>query len=86
MIFPVPPLVVFIPAPLTFGIQVASPVVGLMTVLAMVMNCFVQVCLGFFDGVLAFVSVIGLAARCAHKQQECQSHERRDYPSSESIQ
>ena len=70
MIFPVPPLVVFVPAPLALGVQIASPVVSLMTVLAMVANCFVQICLGFFDGVLAFRSVIGLAARRGYEQQE----------------
>lgn len=54
MFFSIPPLVVLIPTMLAFGIQIAAPVVGFATVIAMVTNRSVQVRLRFFDGVLAF--------------------------------
>jgi hypothetical protein len=53
MFFSVPPLMVRLPTPLAFGVQIATPVFGLATALTVVRDGFVQVCLCLFDGMLA---------------------------------
>ena len=53
MFFSVPPLMVLLPTPLAFGVQIATPVFGLVTTLTVVRDGFVQVCLCLFDGMLA---------------------------------
>jgi hypothetical protein len=63
MVFPIPPLMVLIPAVLAFGVQIAAAILGLRAVIAVVMDCSVQVCLRLFDGVLALRSVIGVGWR-----------------------
>jgi hypothetical protein len=64
MVFPVPPLVVLIPAMLAFGVQIAAAVFGFAAVIALVMDRFVQSDFGFFDRVLALRSVLGVRQRC----------------------
>ena len=53
MFFPVPPLMVFLPTPLAFGVQIATPVFGLATTLTVVLDGLIQSCLRLFDGMLA---------------------------------
>ncbi len=60
MFFPVPPLVILIPASLPFGIQIAPGVFGFSAVFAVVVDCLVQSRLRFFDCVLAMGTVIGV--------------------------
>jgi hypothetical protein len=63
MLFPIPPLVISVPAPLPFGIQVAPPIVSFMAVVAMVVDRLIQVCLGFLDRMLAVRPVVGVGLR-----------------------
>jgi hypothetical protein len=53
MFFSVPPLMVGLPTPLAFGVQIATPVFGLTTTLTVVGDGSIQVCLRLFDGMLA---------------------------------
>jgi hypothetical protein len=53
MFLSVPPLMVLVPTPLAFGVQIATPVFGLVTTLTVVRDGFIQVCLCLFDGMLA---------------------------------
>jgi hypothetical protein len=53
MFFSVPPLMVRLPTPLAFGVQIAPPVFRLATTLPVVRDGFIQVCLCLFDGMLA---------------------------------
>ena len=57
---------------LPFSIQVAPPVLGLVAVIAMIADCFIQVCLRLLDRVLTVRPVIGmgLRGRC-HKPHKC---------------
>jgi hypothetical protein len=64
MVFAVPPAVILIPTALAFGVQVAAAAISLRAVIAMIMNCFVEVCFRFFDGMLALCMVIGTGLRC----------------------
>jgi len=70
----IPPLVITIPTPLPFGIQIASTVLGLMAALAMVMDRIIQSGFRFFDGVPALVSVIRARLRRCNKHQHCDRH------------
>jgi hypothetical protein len=67
MVSSVPPLVIFIPAILPFGIQVSPPIIRLAAVLSPVVNRFVQSCFRLFYGVLTPRSVIGVDERGRHK-------------------
>lgn len=60
MILTVPPLMVFIPATLTFRIQVAASIVGLVAVFAMVMDRAVEIGLSLFDGMLTLFAIVGV--------------------------
>jgi hypothetical protein len=74
MIFPIPPLVVLLITMVAFGIQITTPVLGLGAMFAMVTDRPIQICLGFFHGMLAMRPVIGpcLWRRCyEHKQCSC---------------
>jgi hypothetical protein len=77
MILAVPPLMVFIPAALTLGVQVSPAIVGLATVVAMVMDGMVEICFGFFDGMLAFFAIIrvktGRRRQEKHQRANCKS-------------
>ena len=53
MFFSVPPLMVRLPTPLAFSVQIATPVFGLATTLTVVLDGFIQSCLCPFDGMLA---------------------------------
>ncbi|MGB8989832.1 MAG: hypothetical protein WCC37_24755 [Candidatus Sulfotelmatobacter sp.] len=72
MVLSIPPLMVFIPAVLAFGVKITAPGIGLGAVIAMVMDCSVQVRLRLFDGVLTPRSVIGMGQR-----RRCYKHEQR---------
>ncbi len=74
MVFSIPPLVVLIPATLTFGVQIPAAVLGLRAVVAMVMDGSVEVGLRFFDGMLAVRTFIGVRAGCCYKEQKCPYH------------
>jgi hypothetical protein len=63
---------VFIPAVLAFGVKITAPSIGLGAVIAMLMDCSVQIRLRLFDGVLAPRSVIGVGWR-----RRCYKHEQR---------
>ena len=52
MLVAIPPLMVRIPATLPLGVKVASAIVGLTAVFAVVCNGLVQSGLGLFDGML----------------------------------
>lgn len=68
LVFAVPPLVIGIPAFLAFGVQIAASTVRLRTVIAVVMDRAVKICLCFFDRVLAVRTVIGVGlGRGGHK-------------------
>lgn len=67
MVPSVPPLMITIPTILAFGIQIPSPVFRLAAVLSLVMDRSVQSGFGFFDGVLAFRSIIGMDERRRYK-------------------
>jgi hypothetical protein len=59
MVVAIPPTVILVPTALTFGVQITPPVIGIAAVLALVMDCSVQPCFRFFDGMLALGVVIG---------------------------
>jgi hypothetical protein len=63
LVFAVPPLVIGIPAFLAFGVQIAASTVRLRTMVAVVMDRPVKVCLCFFDRVLATGTIIGTGLR-----------------------
>jgi hypothetical protein len=60
MFFSIPPLMEPIPTVLAFSVEVVATGVGLRTVLAMIVNGAIEIGFGFFDGMLAFRSVIGM--------------------------
>ena len=74
MLFSIPPLVVLIPATLTFGVQIPAAALGLRAVIAMVMDGSVEVGLRFFNGMLAVRPVIGMRSRCCYEEQKCPYH------------
>lgn len=57
---PIPPLMVRIPATLSFGVQVSAPSIGVAAVLASVVDRFVQPHLGFFNCALALLAFTSL--------------------------
>jgi hypothetical protein len=77
MFLTVPPLVVRVPTMLPFGIQIAAAVLGLSAVLAVVVYRSIQPCFGFFNGVLALRSVIGVRqGRCSKPRKRCHYNRR----------
>jgi hypothetical protein len=75
MFFSVPPLMVLLPAMLPLGIQIAAAVVSLRAVIAMIVDGSIQVCLRFFDGMLALRSIIGMGQwRRCHKPHKGRSY------------
>jgi hypothetical protein len=78
MVPAIPPTVVGVPATLAFGIQIATPIIGLAAVLALVMDRSVESCFRFFDGMLALGMVIGsrLWWRRYHQAQRSCRHRR----------
>jgi hypothetical protein len=74
MLSPIPPLVITLPTPLPFSIQIASTVLGLMAPLAMVLNSLIQSGFRFFDGMPALVSVIRPRLRRCQKHQHRNRH------------
>jgi len=75
MFFPIPPLMVLIPATLSFGVQIPPAIFGCAAVLAVVVDRFVQSHFRFFDGMLAPPSFVGMHQRGCHKQQKCPHHD-----------
>jgi hypothetical protein len=71
MVVAIPPTVILVPTALAFGVQITPPVIGLVAVLAMIMNRPIKVCFCLFDGVLALGMVVGsrLRRRCHHQAQ-----------------
>jgi len=67
IVFPIPPLMIRIPALFAFGIQVSPPIVRFVTVFAMIVDRFVQPGFCLFDGMSAFVFLIGMYERCCRK-------------------
>jgi|SRR5580700_2186239 hypothetical protein len=68
MFLAVPPLMILVPAFLAFSIQIATSIVGLRTVIAVVMDCSVKVGLCLFNRMLAMRTVIGVGlGRGGHK-------------------
>jgi hypothetical protein len=63
MVFPIPPLVIRVPAPFPLGIQVSPSFIRQMAVFALVMNCAVESSLSLFDCVLAAFSFIRMCKR-----------------------
>jgi hypothetical protein len=63
MFFCVPPLMVLLPTPLAFSVQIATPVFGLATTLTVVLDGFIQSCLCLFDGMSALSPVIRVNSR-----------------------
>ena len=74
MVSPIPPLMMLIPTTLPFGIQIAASVLGLVAVLAILLDRPVQFRLSLFDRMLALPSVIGMRPWCCYKQQKRHSH------------
>jgi hypothetical protein len=75
MFFPVPPLMVFLPAMLPLGIQVAAATVSLRAVITMIPDRSVQVRLRLFDGMLAPRSIISVSQRRrCHKPHKGRSY------------
>jgi hypothetical protein len=74
MVFAVPPTVILVPTMLAFGVQIAAAIIGLTAVLAMVMNCLVEVCFCLFDSMLALRVVIGAGGRRRGYEQEERPH------------
>jgi hypothetical protein len=74
MFFAVPPTVILVPTMLAFGVQVTAASIGLRAVIAMVMNCLVEVCFCLFDGMLALRVVIGAGGRRRGYEQEERPH------------
>jgi hypothetical protein len=70
VISPVPPLMIFLPTMLPLGIQIATPIIGRVAVVAMVTDRFVQFGLSLFDVVLALLPAIRMEKRCCYKQQK----------------
>jgi hypothetical protein len=67
MFFPIPPLMILIPATLPFGIQISPPVIRFAAVIALVVDRSVQSCFGFFDCMLAPLFAICVYEGCCHK-------------------
>jgi hypothetical protein len=67
IVFPIPPLMIRTPALFAFGIQVSPPIVRFVTVFAMIVDRFVQPGFCLFDGMSAFVFLIGMYERCCRK-------------------
>jgi hypothetical protein len=79
MVFTIPPTVILVPTTLAFGIQIATAVIGIAAVLALVMDCLVETCLGFFDSMLALGVVIGSRLRrCRYDQAQRSCRHRSD--------
>ena len=76
LISPVPPLVILIPTTLPFSIQVPPSFLGLVAVLAILLDRPVQSCFRLADGVLTFVSFISLRSRCRDQQEKRARHNR----------
>jgi hypothetical protein len=84
MVFAIPPAVILVPTALAFGIQIATAIIGVAAVLAPVMDCLVEPCFGFFDGMLALGMVIGSCLwrrrydqaqrSCRHRRYRCLSY------------
>jgi hypothetical protein len=74
MLFSIPPLVVLIPAPLAFGVQIPAAALGLRAVVAVVMDGSVEVGLRFFNCMLAVRPVVGVRSRCCYEEQKCPYH------------
>ncbi len=74
MLFPIPPLMVPIPATLPLGIQVVAAILRFPAVLAVVMNGFVQSGFGFFHGMLALGAIIGMRYRYCNKPRKRRHH------------
>jgi hypothetical protein len=67
VVFSIPPLMIGTPTFFPFGIQIPPPVIRIPAVFSPVMDCFVQSGFGFFDGMLAPRSIIGIDARRCYK-------------------
>ena len=71
----IPPLMISIPATLPFRIQVPSPLLGFVAVLAVLLDRSVESRFRFFDRMLASASVVvGPRLRCSCKKPKCSSH------------
>jgi hypothetical protein len=86
MFSPVPPLVIVIPAALPFGVQVATAIVRLPAVIAMILNGAIQLGFGLFYGMLTLSSIIVIPARLwrRHEKHERSGHDYCDGGVSES--
>ena len=65
---------ILIPAALPFCIQITSPVLGVVAVLAVLLNRSIEPRFRFFDRVLTLASVIGMSLRCGYKKPECSGY------------
>jgi hypothetical protein len=74
MFFSVPPLMVFLPTPLAFSVQIATPVFGLATTLTVVLDGLIQSCLCLLDGMLALWPVIRVNSRGCYKKHKRRPH------------
>lgn len=72
MVASVPPAVIFLPAALALGVEVAAARLGLGAALAVMANSFVQAGLSLLDAVAAFVVGVSLSAGNSHEQGSAQ--------------
>ena len=69
--FPIPPLMILIPAALPFCIQIPPPLLGFVAMLAVFLDRSVESSFCLFDRMLTLASVVGMGLWCCHKKPEC---------------
>jgi len=75
----IPPLMVQAPATLALGIQISTAVIGLTTMIAVVMNGFIQFCFGLLDRMLALRPIVCMKDGRGHEQQKRHCYESSHY-------
>jgi hypothetical protein len=66
----IPPLVILIPAALPFCVQIPSPLLGFVAVLALFLDGSVEPRFCFFNCMLTLASVIGPRLRCCYDEPQ----------------
>jgi hypothetical protein len=74
LIFPVPPLMVLIPATFALGVQIPPPVIRVAAVLAIFLDGSVEPSFRLFNCVLALRSIVGVCRLGGDKQKERAYH------------
>jgi hypothetical protein len=79
----IPPSMIFLPAALARFVKLVAPTLSLLTAIAMVLDCFVQLVIGFRNTPLAAVTGAHVRSACKQEQagecccSKCRSSEER---------